>query len=157
MSDDAYDLLWGGGGPPALSFPTKGTTHEGRILRMETAPETDIDTGTPKLWSDGKPKMQLVLTLQTTTTSEEDDGQRRLFLKWKSLQAFRDALKAAGLQRGDSPLGGTLKIQYFSGGEPTGRGKHSPKEYRAHFTPGLPPEAEDLINSPGGPDDEIPF
>ncbi|MEU8035690.1 hypothetical protein [Streptosporangium sp. NPDC049078] len=131
---DANAFLMGGGIPSA-KFETIGATVGGRITcQPEVTQQTDLDTGEPKTWSDGKPMMQLVVTVQTELRDPEvpdDDGQRKFYVKAKLLEAVRQAVRAAGAA--GLEVGGTLTVQYVADGEAKKRGHNPPKIYAATY------------------------
>ena len=138
------DLLAGGGA--SASFPTIGTTVRGRVLAAEAQQQKDIDTGEPKCWPDGKPMMQLVITVQTDerdASIDGDDGQRRIYARGNMLKAIREATRKAGITSTPALVGADLAVKYVGDGEPTKRGFNPPKLYAAQVTPGVP--ATDLL------------
>jgi hypothetical protein len=80
-----------GGSVPSAKFETHGDTVTGVITDTpEVRPQTDFDSGQPLFWDDGKPKMQLVVTLATDQrdpANADDDGTRRVYVKGKLQQA----------------------------------------------------------------------
>lgn len=133
----ADDFLMGGGGAPTAKFPTPGASVGGRITEKPTVEQQrDISTGEKKFWSDGNPMMQLVVTVQTEERDpeiEEDDGQRRIFVKGQMKQAIADAVRSVGGK--GLEVGGTLTVTYSHDGEVKQRGFNPPKQYRAQYTP----------------------
>jgi hypothetical protein len=70
---------------PSISFKDSkiGDSFTGTITALETAQVRDFDSNEPKFWDDGKPQLQVVLTLDTEytdPTNSEDDGTRKLYL-----------------------------------------------------------------------------
>ncbi|GAA3374664.1 hypothetical protein [Streptomyces racemochromogenes] len=133
----ADDFLFGGGGAPSASFLTVGTTVSGRITERPTVQQQrDMKTGENKFWPDGNPAMQLVVTVQTDSRDpqlEEDDGQRRIFIKNQMKAAVADAVRAAG-GRG-LEVGGTLSITFTHELPPKQRGFNPLKQYSATYIP----------------------
>jgi len=155
MSEDISGFLFGGGGK-AAKFDNLGDSVEGTITDCRLAQQTDMETQAPLTWSDGSPRMQLIITLQTEQSDgENDDGVRRLFCKGgnyeiasgsgKSLKdAVGDAVKKAGVKSLDE--GGTLKVAYTGEGKRTNRGFSAPKLYKASYkAPVASVAAEDLF------------
>jgi hypothetical protein len=127
------DFLMGGGGAPSAKFDTIGRTYKGTILKSEMRQQTDI-SGTPKNYDDGNPMMQAVITIQTDerdSSIEDDDGQRRLFVKGNMQKAVRDAIVASRCST--LALGGTLAVRYTGDGIPKRAGLSAPKEYVAQY------------------------
>lgn len=135
MTSDLNDLL-GSGGAPAFKFQTIGDTIRGTIVSTETRQQRDYATGDLKFWDDGKPMMEAVITLQTDLrdpTIQDDDGQRRIFVRGRLLGALRDARTAAKVDRID--VGGTLAVRYTGDGEPPKPGFRPPKLFTAEYRP----------------------
>lgn len=102
---DPYDMLEGG--KRSIKFVQKdangfdqhapvGTSYTGLIVGdLRTAPVTNFETKQPETWPDGRPKMQLVLDLQTDERDPEDptdDGVRTLYVKNQMLAAFQQGI-----------------------------------------------------------------
>ena len=161
--DESADYFTRGqAGPPAFDFggadePPSNPPRavQGIVVEAVKRQQTDIDTGQPLTFDDGSPRMQLVVTLQTALRNwegarkipegdngqpkppHEDDGKRRIFVKFKMEHAVQDALRAAGHTGGI--VGGLLGVAY------TGKDGRA-KTYMAKFVPagqhqGLPPAA----------------
>jgi hypothetical protein len=148
-NDAVNDFLMGGAGAPSAKFDTVGRTYKGTIVKSEVRQQIDMDTDEPEFWKDGKPKMQAVITIQTDEidpTIEDDDGQRRLFVKGNMQKAIREAVKAAGCSRLD--VGGVLAVRYSDNGEATKRGFSPPKLYVAQYRPPAI-GVDDLIDNNG--------
>lgn len=137
ISPDDF-LMGGGGGVPSFSFgplgSPPGASVTGKILKLEVSQQTDYNTRAPLSWANGDPKMQLEVTLQTTlrdASIEDDDGQRRVFIKGKGLT---DATREAVLKVGGKGLeiGGTLTVTYSHDTKPTGGG-NAYREYKVVY------------------------
>lgn len=127
----ALDNFMKGSGGAAFPFKNIGDWVEGEILSVEERQSTDIKTKEPAFWKDGSPKMMYVVNLQTDLQeSGEDDGQRAVFLRWMSLRAVQDAVKAAGAS--NIEIGGKLRLMY-SGDAPAERGAVPPKQWKAWY------------------------
>ena len=135
--DDRARALECGGGAPTAKFPTIGTSVGGRITEKPfVQQQRDIDSGEPKFWNDGKPMMQLVVTVQTNQSDpsiQDDDGRRRLFVKGQLKQAVHDAVRAVG--GSGLEVGGHLTVTYVADGEAKKRGFTPPKQYTAKYVP----------------------
>jgi hypothetical protein len=158
---DANSFLMGGGGAPTAKFPTPGTTVGGRITEQpKVEQQRDIQTGEAKIWSNGDPMMQLVVTVQTDQRDpaiEDDDGRRRLFVKGQMKNAVSDAVRQAGGK--GLEVGGTLQVRYTHDGEQTKRGFSAPKQYAANYTPAAhtelaapPAQVAGAVQTPGAID-----
>ena len=86
-----------GGRTPAAKFPTLGASVGGPITEEpQERQQTDYETREPLTWSDGSPRMQWVITVQTDRCDDEDDdGRRRIFAKGQLLNEIRRAVKKA--------------------------------------------------------------
>lgn len=137
QTPSADEFLMGGGGAPTAKFPTIGTSVGGRITEKPfVQQQRDIDSGEPKFWNDGKPMMQLVVTVQTNQSDpsiQDDDGRRRLFVKGQLKQAVHDAVRAVG--GSGLEVGGHLTVTYVADGEAKKRGFTPPKQYTAKYVP----------------------
>lgn len=131
---DANSWLMGGAVPSA-KFDAHGDTVKGTITETpELRQQTDFDSGDPLFWDDGKPKMQLVVTLATDQrdpSNPEDEGTRRLYVKGKMQQAVASAIRKCGAK--GLEVGGTLTIAYVGDDEPKKRGMSGAKLYLAEY------------------------
>ena len=142
MSKDIEDFFTGGGGK-AAKFEELGDSCEGEITEVRLTQQTDMETQAPLFWSDGSPRMQLVVAIKTDATDgENDDGIRRIYAKGgnyevasgsgKSLKdAIGDAIKKVGARSIEE--GGYLKVAYTGVGKKTNRGFSAPKLYKASY------------------------
>ena len=135
-TSDPNNFLMGGGVPSAaflkVGASVSGTICEPPVLRQQR----DIQTGAPKSWDDGSPMMQLVITLQTDERDakiEDDDGRRRIYVKFNMKNAVADAVRRAGGK--GLEVGGKLTVKYVKDGEQTKKGFNPPKLYEATYTP----------------------
>lgn len=131
----------------ALAFPFNnvGDYVVGALTDMDLRQQTDMETNAPKYWTNGEPRMVLVLTLQTELQdNENDDGKRSVWCRGgnyiaasgsgtSSLVAVRDALKAAKVA--DLEVGGLLKMTHTGLGKPTSKGMNPPKLYTCVYEP----------------------
>ncbi len=116
-------------------FPTIGTKVAGRVTRdAEEMQQRDFETGAPEFWDDGKPKMQLVVTVQTGETGPGDDGERSVYVKGQMLKATQAACRAQRLTQ--ITEGSYFEVTYV-GDEPLPPGKRGfPKKlYQVVVTP----------------------
>ncbi|MEU9606183.1 hypothetical protein [Streptomyces sp. NPDC048057] len=130
----ADDFLMGGGVPSA-KFPTLGTTVSGRITERPTVEQQrDFTSGELKFWDDGKPQMQLVVTLATAErdpANPEDDGTRRLYVKGQMKNAVAAAVRGAGAR--GLEVGGTLSVTYARDGQKSNPRFNAPKNFDAQY------------------------
>ena len=151
---NANDLLMGGGVKSA-TFPNGayGHTVAGTITQPPTtSQQRDFDSGELLTWSDGNPKMQIVVTLQTDQrdpSDPDDNGMRVLYIKASSAmqRAVRDAVKASGAK--GLEVGGVLAVRYDRD-EPNSKGRGNPKKiYSAAYTPPAQQAAHDTLMGNG--------
>jgi hypothetical protein len=139
VSTDPNAFLMGGGIASA-KFKEIGDTVKGVIAdQPELRQQTDFKTGAPKFWNDGKPMMQLVVTLSTDErdpADPEDDGSRRVYIKGKLQQAVAQAVRKAGAK--GLEVGGTLQVSYVGNDAPKVRGEDGAKLYTAEYTSAAP-------------------
>lgn len=119
---------------PTATFPELGATISGTVVGKLTAQQTDMDTGKPLTYDDGHPRLQVIVTLQTSLNDGDivdDDGRRRLFVKGDMTRAVRDAVKATGRRKLD--LGGELSVTWADEGVAPRKGLNKPKLYEAKY------------------------
>ena len=152
MSNPVDDFLLGGGAPTAsYTAAPIGHTYKGVSLASEVNQQTKMGPGELLFWDDGKPRMQAVVTIQTDLRDpaiQDDDGQRRLFVKGDMQRAVREAVKAAGARSFE--VGGTLAVQYVGDGEAKS-GLNAPKLYRAQYVAPSPTAATNDLLGVGQP------
>ena len=139
MSLDLNDL---DGGSKSWK-PEFGDKIKGKIVTVKRVNQTDFQTGEPLTWSDGTPRLQTVVEIQTEDVTAEDDGIRSVWLKGgKSYEAAQgegtsgevalaDAAKEAGATSIDE--GATLTFGCTGIAKPTTRGYQPAKLYRAKY------------------------
>lgn len=138
-STTAEQFLLGGGGKSA-KFDAIGASITGTIASPpEVKQQTSMETGQPLTWDNGDPRMQLVVTLQTSLREDsDDDGLRKLYVKGSKDRASQSmhaavasAVEAAGAKGLD--VGGTLTVTYVGDGVAKTRGFNAPKKYQAVY------------------------
>jgi hypothetical protein len=135
------------GGPPALKFDTLGVVHSGRITAVEARQQTDYDNGTPMVYADGNPMMQIIVDLDTDQRDPsipDDDGSRRAYIKGQMLSAARSAVKQAGA-RSLLP-GGTLTVAWIGEGVAKNARFNKPKIYQVTYV--APSGVEQVLAAP---------
>lgn len=98
------DFLAGGGGKTInfgnaqLGFKRLGKPFGGKVISAKTSVVTNYTTKQPERWSNGDPKTQLVIQLDTLAgpyperEDANDDGKRTLYVKGSMVNPFRDAV-----------------------------------------------------------------
>ena len=128
---DTDDFLAASGSPTA-KFADIGDTHKGTVVRSEVRQQTEFGTGAPLTWDDGRPRLELVVTIDTGETGDADTTERRIFAKGEMLKAIKQAVKEGG---GRLLNGGLLTVRYTGDGEQKTRGFNPPKLYKAKYVP----------------------
>jgi len=101
---DANDLLVGSS-VPSLSFKDSkvGDSFTGIITDLRTVQVRNYEDPTKlEFWDDGKPKLQIEVTLATDYadgSDPEDDGSRRVFLFGQKLRAAQDEMRKKGIKK----------------------------------------------------------
>lgn len=127
---------------PTAKFPSVGSTVSGTIVDLQTAQQQEYGTRKPLFWDDGKPRMQLIITLQTEERNgPDDDGRRKLFVMKGVQVAVRDALTAAGVR--EPLVGGWISVTWDSEKPSDTPGYNPMKVYTAEYRPPAP--LEDII------------
>lgn len=156
------------GGAPAAKWAKVGDTFEGTVLSWEMAQQTDYDSGEPAVWSDGKPKMQLIITVQSEPTGftyeglrydrvelPDDDGIRRLFVKAGLQSAFRLAKQK---QKFNLEAGALVKVTRTKDGPKSNPKYAAPHRYQVEWTPAAQnPKAGDFLDQLQEGEEENPF
>jgi hypothetical protein len=127
--------------------PDMGDEIEGTIVAAKRVQQTDFQTKEPLTWSNGDPRMQTVIELQTDLRDgDDDDGVRSIWLKggnnfevaqgkgFSGERALAEAAKAAGVK--DIDEGATLRVKCSGLAKPTTRGFQPAKLYVMELTPG---------------------
>ena len=123
---------------PSISFKDSkiGDSFTGTITALESAQVRDFDTNEPKFWDDGKPQLQVVLTLDTDyrdPQNSDDEGERKLYLVGAKLTAAKAAMKEFG-----KPVAvGDVVTITFTGEKPNANKRfNATKLYGVKFTAG---------------------
>lgn len=137
---DVSNFLFAGGAK-AFQFNNFGDTVSGEVTNCEVRQQTSIE-GELLSWPDGKPRMQLVITLQTKLKdNDDDDGLRTIYAKGGRFDvaegegssmrdAIADAVRLLGAKSID--VGDELAVS-FTGLGVAKRGYSAPKLYSAGF------------------------
>jgi len=125
------DLL--GASPPAVKFPEIGNNVEGYIVQIDRGIQRE-PSGTIKTWETGRPRQQVILTLETSLQeTDDDDGQRRLFVKGSMMKTMREAMRVAKV-RGPR-IGGYVTVAYTSDAKSASKGLNPQKLFEVTYTP----------------------
>lgn len=155
--NSANDFLMGSGAASA-KFETIGTVVTGTIVKEPVVQQqTDITTGEPKYWSDGKPREQLqviLATQQRDPSDPSDDGHRALYVRGELTKAVRAAIKASGAK--GIEVGGTLAVTYTGNGQPPKPGFSGPKLFAVTYAPPLPQAANAFLGADQPPAPQAP-
>lgn len=135
------------GGAPGQKFPEVGAKFSGTLISWEMADQTDLDTGEIKTWPDGKPRKQLIMTIQGEPTGytlewngrgfdrkmlADDDGIRRLFVKGQMQSALGKAMRNA---KGSVEAGAYIEIVRTADIDPSKKGYSPTQTFNAKWTP----------------------
>lgn len=135
-TDDVNAALMGGGKVKSASFEKVGDFLSGTIVRRQMKQQTEYGSNEPLFWDEGKPKMQIVVIVQTPDQDDEDDnGERGVYIKLPSqmAQAVREAVAAAGA---DGLMdGGVLTLKYTGNRKSPKNPKFTQKVYEAAYRP----------------------
>jgi hypothetical protein len=128
---DTDDLL--GPAIPSVTWPEIGAHVSGYVESTIVTPQTTPE-GEVKKFANGDVMRQVVITLQTAeSVNEDDDGQRRLFVKGAMVKAMREELRRARVM-GIRP-GGHLTVIYKADGEVKTKGYNPAKLFDVKYTP----------------------
>lgn len=149
----SVDDLLTGGGSKSLSFKDfkVGDSYEGVISNLRTVQVRNYDDPTKlEFWDDGKPKLQIEVTLDTDYRDADDDddsGERRVFLFGQKLTAAKEELKRKGLSKLE--IGSKFKIS-LTGTKPAKNPRYNDvKLYGIEITPSKSNPAVDALLSAG--------
>jgi len=144
VTKETNDFLMQQGGK-SFPFEKLNDVVIGEVISAETRQQTDVDTGEKLTWTDGSPRMQLVITLQTQLrTTDEDDGIRQIFAKGGNHevasgegQAMKPAIAQAVRDGGGTGLkpGDSLAVAFTGEGVKKNRAFNAPKLYSASWKP----------------------
>lgn len=143
-SVDPDDFLMSGGSVSA-KFPKIGHSYTGIVLSKRSEQQRDYDDNAKMLfWDNGKPKMQVIVELQTDAQGtfdrngnpeevEDDDGIRSFYVRGEMQRAIRDGVRRSGAQTLE--LFGKLTITHSAIGKQDNPRYNPPKLYKAEFIP----------------------
>lgn len=149
---DANDLL-AGSSVPSLSFKdtSVGEGYEGTITGLRTVQVRNYEDPTKlEFWDDGKPKLQIEVTLSTTyadPSDPDDDGSRRVFLFGQKLRAAQEEMRKKGIKKLE--VGSTFKITLVGTKPSTNKRYNDVKLYGIEILPATSDAAVDALLSVG--------
>jgi hypothetical protein len=114
---------------PSLSFKDvpAGHSYEGIITDLRTVEVRNFDDPTKvETWEDGKPKLQIEVTLATEYAdpdNADDDGSRRVYLFGQKLTAAKAEMKAKGFDKLEKGFKFTIT---FTGEKPASNKRYNP-------------------------------
>lgn len=141
---DSMDL--GGNGGNSFPFEKAGDTVTGKIVSINEVQQTDVKSGQPAVWQDGKPKMMFVVELATApgTANRDDDGLNTVYIrgakKPESMSSLAAVVGAVKLATGGSAIskGADLSLSYVGDGPKTNPAYNAPKKYTATYAAPAP-------------------
>lgn len=149
---DANDLL-AGSSVPSLSFKdlAVGDSYEGVITGLRTVQVRNYEDPTKlEFWDDGKPKLQIEVTLSTSyadPTDSDDEGSRRVFLFGQKLRAAQDEMRKKGLKKLEI---GSQFIITLTGTKPSANKRYNDvKLYGIEINPAKSDSAADALLAAG--------
>lgn len=148
---------------PSASFKTPGDVVGGKILEIsEPIQKKKFRKDELDYWSNGKPKMQVCITVQTDQRDpeiEDDDGRRGIWVldafrntEGSILNAVTTAIRNAGAKTIE--VGGTLNVR-LAGFDPQSQNPDNPRKiYQARYT--APPAGGGMFGAEDewGPEEE---
>lgn len=147
---DAIDKALQSGARSAFDKNSQpGTTVSGPITGVQYRQTTDYNTGQPAFFPSGDPKMQIIVSIQTSTREDaDDDGVRSVYINaWgNKKKALLDAFRAAGFDRASEALaeGNVLTATYVEP-RPTPQGSWE-KIYRYEIRRGAPAGTDQALS-----------
>jgi len=149
MGFNDANMLLSGPKQPIAKFDAVGDSVSGVLLDAEVAPVTS-PTGEVQVDKNGNPRQQIIYTLQTEERDaeiDEDDGKRRVFVKWAIQKAISTCLADMGLARQGLQEGGTLTITHSATQKASQRGYNDIKLFEASY---VAPPARSLPSDTSG-------
>lgn len=146
------------GGAKTVPFDNVGDSVTGVIIAPpEPRRQTDPESGEPKTFKNGQPMIMWAVRIATNLRDPQDpydDGERMIYLKWKSQDAVKNAVRASGA-RGLEP-GGTLTLTMSGFGPKTKAAWSAPKEWTARYVPPVQDAFMDSGNGQAAPTQPYP-
>jgi len=118
------EFMTGGESLEAVKFVNPGDTITG-VIRNVTKLEDKTPDGNTKRWDNGDPMHVWVFDLDTTNTGE---ANKCVWVRGNLVKVLKQALQEANLRPQDNPQ---ITIKFDKLGEPTRKGYHPPKLFKA--------------------------
>lgn len=138
------------GGAKTVPFEQIGDTVTGVVIAPpEARRQTDPETGEPKVFKNGQPMIMWAVRIATDLRDPQDpydDGERMIYLKWKSQDAVKNAVRASGARGIEA--GGLLTLTLSGFGPKTKSAWNPPKEWQARYVP--PPPGDPFMDNGNG-------
>jgi DNA-binding CsgD family transcriptional regulator len=147
------DGLLAGSSVPTLSFKDTavGEGYEGIVVGARTVQVRNYDDPTKlEFWDDGKPKLQIEVTLQTEyadTTDPDDTGERRVYLFGQKLKSAQDEFRKKGLKKLE--VGSHFKITLVGTKPSSNKRYNDVKLYQIEINPATSNAAVDALLETG--------
>lgn len=133
--DDVFDSAGGGSGAPSYDWPKDGKNPRigamitGEVVDLFRTVVKDAQTKEPKLDKNGNEQTQVNITIQTNLRNwesvtnvpkdeegnelpaSEDTGLRRIYCKYRMLQATAQAVRESDQKKGAPKIGGKLAVR----------------------------------------------
>lgn len=148
----ADDLL-AGSSVPTLSFKdvAVGNGYEGTIVSARTVQVRNYEDPTKfEFWDDGKPKLQIEVTLATEyadPSDPDDNGDRRVYLFGQKLKAAQDEFRKKGLKKLEA--GSHFKITLVGTKPSSNKRYNDVKLYEIEINPATSNAAVDALLEAG--------
>ncbi|GAA4741898.1 hypothetical protein [Gordonia alkaliphila] len=149
LLDDLDAAFEGGGTVSAFNADTEpGTVVSGIVLSVIMRQARDFHTGDPATWPDGKPKREVVVTIET------EHGERNVYIQtWgRAKQRLSAGIGAAGLTKISQGLrpGNTLSVRFNGKKEAVSKrgDTYSYRDYEYGFVPATPAPSVDPAFAP---------
>jgi hypothetical protein len=143
MSQDPFSQFLSGG-LVAAKFPSVGYVVEGSVTGAVMKQQSEYEGGTPKVWSDGSPAMQMVVDMECAPTGEtwettryirkalpDDNGMRALYVKGNLQKALTQALRDANAK---FEIGGRLRVERVADGPQKDKQRLPAYEFKCTWT-----------------------
>ena len=130
------DEFLAGSGAKAFAFENVGDTISGVVSAVEKRQMKEYESERLEVWPDGAPKYTWIFQLEVA------GEPRSIFVRGNMFTAIREAAAEAGISE---MIGAKLSVRFDSLGEPSKKGFHPPKLFKAKWElPVASASAEDL-------------